>query len=137
MLYILNIGECHLPLGFEHGKIKDDQISASSYLSDSFKPYFARLRNASYWSPCPNDTAPWIQVSFQRPVIISILVIQGAGMSGSYVKEAMVSYSSDGNDWRRFEDVNENTEVSGICVTFRNYIKYNTSRLLKPFKRRQ
>ena len=109
--FLVVAGECHLPLGFEHGIITDDLISASSYLSDSSRPHFARLRNASYWSPSPNDTTPWIQVSFPRPVIISILVIQGAGLSGSWAEEMVVSYSSDGNNWNTFIDVNKNTEV--------------------------
>ena len=106
-------GECHFPLGLENGMLTDGQISASSYLDDQHLPYFARLRNDSYWQPEANDTSPWIQVTFSSQVVISVLVIQGAGViDGGWVNQISVSYSDDGEHWNIYNHVILNTDVS-------------------------
>ena len=123
-LYILflSVEKCHLPLGLENGDIKDNQITASSYLDELRQPHYGRLRSDSYWAPEPGDTNPWIQISLSHLKVVSGLVVQGASEAWGWVVDLTVTYTSNGNDWKTFrnlyDDSDENQVNSFLCHLF-------------------
>ena len=121
-LSIIHSEKCHLPLGFEHGIIKDENITSSSFYNDSKQAYFARLRNDSYWRPSPDDIAPWIQVSFQYKAIISGLVLQGSGADDGWVEEIEITYSSDGIDWITYVNLFDNSDKPEVREMSNDFI---------------
>ncbi|KAA8593122.1 hypothetical protein FQN60_018577 [Etheostoma spectabile] len=79
-LFLVLDNECYRPLGLESGSVKDNQITAIN----------TREQNKS-----------WIQVDFQRPVVISQVATQGAKemFHPQYVVKYSISYSTDRQKW--------------------------------------
>eukprot|EP00794_Sanderia_malayensis_P017289 gene17289-19017_t len=92
------------PLGLSNGGIRNYQISASSYLSSgstTYLPSQARLGIRSCWcgnyAGQQNWLAEWIQVVFERPVVIKAIATQGnPHKSTSFVKKFFLEFSDDG-----------------------------------------
>ncbi|KAL7881544.1 hypothetical protein AOLI_G00083920 [Acnodon oligacanthus] len=92
---------CQHPLGLISGAVKDSQITASDSRS-YWLPSLARLHNTgkyNAWSTTLKD--PWIQVDFQRPVVVSKVATQGAKQlfSSHFVLNYTISYSTDRKRW--------------------------------------
>ena len=103
------------PLGMEDGRIKDSQISSSSY-SYGNKPQFARLNTQSSmltagWSAAFNDKNPWIQVDFERPVLVGGLVTQGGSLSNEWTTAYRVSYGMEADELMQVVDDKGHTKV--------------------------
>ncbi|XP_020830327.1 coagulation factor V [Phascolarctos cinereus] len=103
--------ECKMPMGVSTGIIADSQISASEYLGYWY-PKLARLNNGgSYnaWSveqrARSSSSEPWIQVDFEREVVLTGIQTQGAKhyLTSHYTTQFCVSYSSDKRMWRYFK----------------------------------
>ena len=47
--------DCALALGISRGAVKDNQLTASSTLSDEWLPKYARLNGRKAWCGKPND----------------------------------------------------------------------------------
>ena len=47
--------DCALSLGISRGDVKDNQLTASSTLSDEWLPKYARLNGRKAWCGKPND----------------------------------------------------------------------------------
>ncbi|MBN3318452.1 FA5V protein, partial [Atractosteus spatula] len=103
-LFLLLDEDCGNPLGLQQQSVKDNQITASQYRGD-WKPHLARLHNTgkyNAWSVDENTASSlWIQVDFQRPVVISKIATQGAKQlfSSYYVQKYLISYSTDKRKW--------------------------------------
>ncbi|XP_047456763.1 coagulation factor V [Mugil cephalus] len=100
-LFLVIDNECYHPLGLESGSVKDDQITAID-TRGHWEPSLARLNNAgkyNAWSTEKNNS--WIQVDFQRPVVISRVETQGAKqfLSHHFVQKYTISYSNDRWKW--------------------------------------
>ncbi|KAF1383002.1 hypothetical protein PFLUV_G00149710 [Perca fluviatilis] len=100
-LFLVLDNECYRPLGLESGSVKDNQITAIN-TRGSWKPHLARLNNrgtVNAWSTEQNKS--WIQVDFQRPVVISQVATQGARqmLYSQYVVKYAISYSTDRQKW--------------------------------------
>ncbi|XP_068950841.1 coagulation factor V [Petaurus breviceps papuanus] len=103
--------ECKMPMGLSTGIIADSQLSASEYLGYWY-PKLARLNNGgSYnaWSAeqraLSPPSEPWIQVDFEREVVLTGIQTQGAKqyLTSYYTTQFSVSYSSDKRMWRYFK----------------------------------
>ncbi|KAM9003604.1 coagulation factor V isoform X1 [Sarcophilus harrisii] len=103
--------ECKMPMGLSTGIIADSQISASSFLGYWY-PKLARLNNSgSYnaWSVEKQlysfSSEPWIQVDFEKEVVLSGIQTQGAKqyLTSYYTTQFRVAYSSDKRMWRYFK----------------------------------
>ena len=128
------LDKCHLPLGLEHGIIKDEFITSSSFYTNDLsntthEAHFARLRNDSYWRPATDDVTPWIQVSFTHRMVISGLVIQGSGEDGGWVTELKVTYSLDGQEWNTYGNLLDDSERPEVCSL--KYILFDTHDMFK------
>uniref|UniRef100_W5M0R5 ferroxidase n=1 Tax=Lepisosteus oculatus TaxID=7918 RepID=W5M0R5_LEPOC len=106
-LFLLLDEDCGNPLGLQQQSVKDNQITASQYRvsKGDWKPHLARLHNTgkyNAWSVDENTAnSLWIQVDFQRPVVISKIATQGAKQlfSSYYVQKYLISYSTDKRKW--------------------------------------
>ncbi|XP_028992983.1 coagulation factor V [Betta splendens] len=100
-LFLVLDNDCYRPLGLESGMVKDDQISAIN-TRGNWEPQLARLNNQgryNAWSTEMNHS--WIQVDFQRPVVISQVATQGAKqlLQHQHLRRFSVSYSTDRRMW--------------------------------------
>uniref|UniRef100_A0A4W4EHW2 ferroxidase n=1 Tax=Electrophorus electricus TaxID=8005 RepID=A0A4W4EHW2_ELEEL len=96
-LFLVLDNVCDHSLGLNSGTVKDSQITASDYRS-YWLPSLARLHNTgkyNAWSTTKSEG--WIQVDFQRPVVISKVATQGAKQlfTSHFVQNYTVSYSTD------------------------------------------
>ncbi|XP_074551183.1 coagulation factor V [Halichoeres trimaculatus] len=100
-LFLVLDDECSRPLGLESGSVKEDQFTAI-HTRGYWEPHLARLHNSgkyNAWSTERNNS--WIQVDFQRPVVISQVATQGAKQlfHSQFVTKYYISYSTDRRTW--------------------------------------
>ncbi|KAM7407046.1 hypothetical protein PAMA_002993 [Pampus argenteus] len=100
-LFLVIDNDCYRPLGLESGSVKDNQIRAIN-TRGYWMPHLARLNNQgkyNAWSTEENNS--WIEVDFQRPVVISQVATQGARQLfyAQYVLKYSISYSNDRWKW--------------------------------------
>ncbi|XP_028250097.1 coagulation factor V [Parambassis ranga] len=100
-LFLVLDNDCYRPLGLQSGSVKDDQITAIN-TRGYWEPHLARLNNQgkyNAWSTERNNS--WIQVDFQRPVVISQVATQGAKQMfhSHFVTRYLISYSNDRRMW--------------------------------------
>ncbi|XP_069723777.1 coagulation factor V [Phaenicophaeus curvirostris] len=99
---------CRIPMGLTSGVILDSQIDASHHI-DYWEPKLARLNNSgSYnaWSTTvKTEELPWIQVDFQRQVLLTGIQTQGAKQffKSLYVQKFFIVYSKDKRKWNTFK----------------------------------
>ncbi|XP_013885500.1 coagulation factor V [Austrofundulus limnaeus] len=104
-LFLIVDNDCYYPLGLESGSVKNKQITAIN-TKGSWEPHLARLNNQgkyNAWSTERNSS--WVQVDFQRPVVVSQVAIQGAKqfLQSQYVKDFSISYSNDRRKWIHYK----------------------------------
>uniref|UniRef100_G3P3P6 Coagulation factor V n=1 Tax=Gasterosteus aculeatus aculeatus TaxID=481459 RepID=G3P3P6_GASAC len=104
-LFLVLDNECYRPLGLESGSVKDEQITAINSRG-YWEPHLARLNNngkINAWSTEQNRS--WIQVDFQRPVVISQVATQGARQmfQSQFVEKFSISYSTDHRNWNFYK----------------------------------
>ncbi|XP_075966261.1 coagulation factor V [Anarhichas minor] len=100
-LFLVLDNDCYRPLGLESGSVKDDQITAIN-TRGYWEPHLARLNNNGKFNAWSTDqTKSWIQVDFQRPVVLSQVATQGARQlfHTQFVVKYSISYSTDRRKW--------------------------------------
>uniref|UniRef100_A0A4W5KFQ9 ferroxidase n=1 Tax=Hucho hucho TaxID=62062 RepID=A0A4W5KFQ9_9TELE len=100
-LFLVLDNKCYHPLGLISGSVKDNQITANDKRG-YWEPHLARLNNQGKYNAWSTDkTGSWIQVDFQRPVVISQVATQGAKQmfSSHYMVNYTISYSTDKKKW--------------------------------------
>ncbi|XP_042350292.1 coagulation factor V [Plectropomus leopardus] len=100
-LFLVLDNDCSRPLGLESGSVKDSQITAIN-TRGYWEPYLARLNNGGKYNAWSTEQSnSWIQVDFQRPVVISQVATQGARQMfySHYVDKYVISYSTDRRKW--------------------------------------
>ena len=102
---------CDDAMGIEYGitnVILQPKLSASTNLElvDQAKLNFMdKNGNPLAWKPTKEDNSPWISVTFQHPVIVTSLLIQGSGNENEFITEVKVEYSLDGEGfWHPVEN---------------------------------
>lgn len=110
--------DCSQPLGMESGKIKNEQITASTFLKH-YEPYEGRLnlKGGRGWYAKYNRKTEYLQIDFKRVINITAVATQGKsnvnGMLDVYVKEYKLSLSDNGKNWKEYTE-NNRTKVSNI-----------------------
>ena len=110
--------DCSQPLGMESGKIKNDQIMASTFLKH-YEPYEGRLnlKGGRGWYAAYNRMTEYLQIDFKRAINITAVATQGKsnvkGTLDVYVKEYKLSLSDNGKNWKEYTE-NDATKVSNI-----------------------
>ena len=99
---------CGQPLGMENGQIKDDQITASTYVQH-YEPHEARLnaKGGRGWHARYTKSTEYLQIDFRREVNITGVATQGESTGGSYVTEYKLSMSEDGKTWNEYTENNK------------------------------
>lgn len=83
-------------------RIPDSAFSASSILSDSYKPHFGRLNekpsqySAGAWAPKKDDVMEYLQITLATPTPIFGVIMQGSPIGDNYVTMYKIMYSLDG-----------------------------------------
>ncbi|KAJ8253052.1 hypothetical protein GJAV_G00208600 [Gymnothorax javanicus] len=115
-LFLVIDNSCNHPLGLISQSVKDAQITASHYTGE-WKPHLARLHNSGQYNAWSTDqqTGNWIQVDFQRPVVISKVATQGAKQlfSSLYVEKYTISYSTDRRKWTVYKGISNSKTFTG------------------------
>ncbi|XP_074962094.1 coagulation factor V [Phalacrocorax aristotelis] len=104
--YLVIEKECRIPMGLASGVILDSQINASDHV-DYWEPKLARLNNSgtyNAWSTTMKEQLPWIQVDFQRQVLLTGIQTQGAKqfLKSMYIQKFFILYSKDKRKWSTF-----------------------------------
>ncbi|XP_032993067.1 coagulation factor VIII isoform X5 [Lacerta agilis] len=102
-----DLNSCSMPLGMESNAISNEQVSASSYISNvlyTWSPFLARLNlngRVNAWRPKVDSSAEWLQVNFRKTMRVTGLMTQGAksAFTKMFVKEFSLSSSLDGKRW--------------------------------------
>ncbi len=117
-------GECKdfYQLGMEDGRIKDDQLSASTEYQHQSLYYGvtnARLNRpvqpgtSGAWSAQTKDVNQWIQVDLLLQRLVVGVIMQGRDHANiNYVTKYKVAYSLDGATWQNVQDAQGNDQVS-------------------------
>ncbi|XP_009996574.1 PREDICTED: coagulation factor V [Chaetura pelagica] len=105
--YMVIEQECRMPMGLASGVIHDSQINASDHI-DYWEPKLARLNNSgtyNAWSTTMKQELPWIQVDFQRQVLLTGIQTQGAKqfLKSLYIQKFFILYSVDKRKWSTFK----------------------------------
>ena len=97
----------------ENGFILDGQISASSYSSADFLPYYGRLHSttkAGSWSPLTCDSAHWLQIDVfgtnGRKIRVTREATQGRAVESykQWVTEYKLQYSNDELNFQNYKE---------------------------------
>ncbi|XP_048857768.1 discoidin domain-containing receptor 2 isoform X2 [Brienomyrus brachyistius] len=122
---------CRYPLGMEDGRIKDDDITASSQWYDTTGPQYARMNREEgdgAWCPAgplaPSDVQ-FLQLDLQQLTFLTIVGTQGRharGTGNEFARMYRLDYSRDGLVWMSWKnrlgnkiiDANDNAYASVI-----------------------
>ncbi|XP_071836091.1 uncharacterized protein [Apostichopus japonicus] len=126
-------GECYEALGLFDYRIKDFQLSATSYHNDSANlAEHARLNVPAEtgklcWEAAhenvTNGTTQYLQVDLLTPITLSMVGVQGGKLIPQWVTWYNLSYTLDGNDWFMYEENGEiktflgNIDETGVVKT--------------------
>lgn len=97
-------------------RLPDSAFSASSILSDSYKPHFARLneksgvKSAGAWAPLKDGDMEYLQVTFDRPTPLFGVIMQGSPIADNYVTMFKIMYSLDGAVFSFVRDPSDKTD---------------------------
>ena len=92
-----SVSECYDHLGMENGDIADENIIASSEITNPqiYNPWLARLNGDLKWIASNSDPQPWIQADIGYQTTVSGVVTQGEGANGGtsidWIKSIKVS----------------------------------------------
>ncbi|KAI5621196.1 coagulation factor V precursor, partial [Silurus asotus] len=119
-LFLVLDNVCDHPLGLTSGAIKDSQITASDSRG-YWLPNLARLYNGgkyNAWSTTKPDQ--WIQVDFQRPVVISKIATQGAKQlfTSNFVMNYTIFYSTDRKKWSWYKGDSKTSKKAIDCLIY-------------------
>uniref|UniRef100_A0A672QUP4 receptor protein-tyrosine kinase n=1 Tax=Sinocyclocheilus grahami TaxID=75366 RepID=A0A672QUP4_SINGR len=99
---------CRYPLGMEDGRIKNDDITASSQWYETTGPQYARLNREEgdgAWCPAgqlqPSDVQ-YLQLDLRQLIFLTVVATQGryAHNSGNeFARKYRLEYSRDGHHW--------------------------------------
>jgi len=97
--------------------IPDNQMTASSYTTtnhSSCRAYNGRLndtRGDGWCSEVPDSNNDWLQIDFKRIIQVCAVATQGDVRGNGWVTDFKLSYSSVGNVWTTYKDVNGADQV--------------------------
>ena len=108
-------GDCiDLDLGMESGNIPDNNITASSAVSQAKNGW---LNNAGAWCAGTADkNNPYLQIDLQTLHIICAVPTQGNPQAGEWVKTYALQVSTDGLTWTDYEEFRQ-VKVSFLLIT--------------------
>ncbi|KAL9950565.1 hypothetical protein ACROYT_G043081 [Oculina patagonica] len=110
---------CNKPLGMRNGRIRANQLSASSSWDRNHGPNNGRLHlrragaRMGAWCARHNNRLQWYQVNFGRPTRVVKITTQGRQDARQWVTQYYLSYSQDGIHYAEFKE-NSNRKVVSL-----------------------
>ena len=110
------LGDCiDLDLGMESGNIPDNNITASSAISQAKN---GRLNNAGSWcADTADNNNPYLQIDLQTLDIICAVSTQGNSQADEWVETYTLQISTNGTTWTDYEEFGQ-VKVSVISLQF-------------------
>uniref|UniRef100_A0A8C6KZF5 receptor protein-tyrosine kinase n=1 Tax=Nothobranchius furzeri TaxID=105023 RepID=A0A8C6KZF5_NOTFU len=128
---------CRYALGMEDGRIKDEDITASSQWYDTTGPQYARLHcdnGDGAWCPKgplePSDSQ-YLQIDLKKLTFLTLIGTQGryAGNLGKeFAQEYRLNYSRDGQLWKSWK----NRQGQGVLFGNKNTYAVSSNDLKPP-----
>ncbi|XP_066509320.1 discoidin domain-containing receptor 2 [Hoplias malabaricus] len=125
-------GLCRYPLGMEDGRIKNDDITASSQWYDTTGPQYGRLNREEgdgAWCPAgqlqPSDVQ-FLQLDLRQLTFVTVVATQGryARSSGNeFARKYRLDYSRDGHRWISWRNRLGNEVIMGNVNTYASVVK--------------
>ncbi|XP_017580684.1 discoidin domain-containing receptor 2 [Pygocentrus nattereri] len=123
---------CRYPLGMEDGRIKNDDITASSQWYDTTGPQYGRLNREEgdgAWCPAgqlqPSDVQ-YLQLDLRHLTFVTVVATQGryARSSGNeFARKYRLDYSRDGHRWISWRNRSGNEIIVGNVNTYASVVK--------------
>lgn len=123
---------CRYPLGMEDGRIKNDDITASSQWYDSTGPQYARLNREEgegAWCAAgqlqPSDVQ-YLQIDLRQLIFLTVVATQGryARNSGiEFARKYRLEYSRDGHRWISWRNRFGNEIIMGNVNTYDTVVR--------------
>ena len=118
---------CDKPLGMQNGRLRTNQLMASSSWDKNHGPSNARLHwrrtrgRTGAWSARHNTRHQWLQVNFGRPTRVTKISTQGRQDARQWVRQYYVTFSQDGAHFAEYK-LNSNRKVfkcfhTSFCFT--------------------
>ena len=118
---------CDKPLGMKNGRIRSNQITASSSWDRNHGPGNARLHwrksrsRVGSWSARHNNHYQFLQVYFKHPTRVVKIATQGRQDTRQWVTKYFVTYSQDGANFAEYKE-NSNRKVRWVaCMIFTKF----------------
>ncbi|XP_015750272.1 PREDICTED: uncharacterized protein LOC107326864 [Acropora digitifera] len=86
---------CVMPLGVEDKRIPPGRLTASTYYSSGYAPWYGRLNSIYSWGVRSNRHGEWFQVNFLETRVIKGVATQGRQNGNYWVKSYTIGYSVD------------------------------------------
>uniref|UniRef100_A0A4W4F457 receptor protein-tyrosine kinase n=1 Tax=Electrophorus electricus TaxID=8005 RepID=A0A4W4F457_ELEEL len=128
----INPALCRYPLGMEDGRIKNDDITASSQWYDTTGPQYARLNREEgdgAWCPAgqlqPSDVQ-YLQLDLRQLTFLTVVATQGryARSSGNeFARKYRLDYSRDAHRWLSWKNRYGNEIIMGNVNTYESVVK--------------
>ncbi|XP_076820978.1 lactadherin-like [Clavelina lepadiformis] len=122
--------------GVKSGRVRDDEMTASSMHSQPYAAHEGRLDVERYRAPPPSKYGQWLQVDLRTPTTVTGVVTQGGGdwwvtsfkiLFGNSTNQMQVTQDVDGNDMIFQGNTDTDTHVQNI---FLNPIKAKYFRII-------
>ncbi|KAG9261577.1 discoidin domain-containing receptor 2-like [Astyanax mexicanus] len=123
---------CRYPLGMEDGRIKNDDITASSQWYETTGPQYGRLNKEEgdgAWCPAgqlqPSDVQ-YLQVDLRQLTFVTVVATQGryARSSGNeFARKYRLDYSRDGHRWISWRNRYGSEIIKGNVNTYASVVK--------------
>ncbi|RVE68684.1 hypothetical protein OJAV_G00095350 [Oryzias javanicus] len=120
-------GHCRFPLGLEDGRVKDEDISASSEWYQTTGPQFARLNREDgdgAWCPegqLEHSDSQFLQVDLKVLTFLTLVGTQGRyarGLGKEFARAYRLGYSRDGLTWKAWKNRQGNAVIEGNKNTY-------------------
>ena len=99
-------GDCiDLDLGIGSGKIPDNNITASSEISEAKN---GRLNEIKAWCASTGDANPYLQVHLETIHIVCAVSTQGNPNADQWIETYTIQVSTDGTTWTNYKEHDQN-----------------------------
>ncbi|XP_048582654.1 uncharacterized protein LOC116601185 isoform X2 [Nematostella vectensis] len=115
--------DCLLPLGMASRKIKDDQISASSFTNKDHMAKHGRLGGKQAWCG-RGDREQYLQIDLKNVMTISSVALSAPDWD--FVSGYYLYYSTDGESWKAYIEQDEQAKLKSHCYMGRCTDTLNT-----------
>ena len=119
---------CNRPLGMQHGRVRNNQLTGSSSWDKNHGPSNGRLHfrrvgaRTGAWSARHNNRYQWLQVDFGRPKRVTILSTQGRQDARQWVTQYYVTYSQDETHFAEYKLNSKRKVCVCVCVCVCVYV---------------